>query len=155
MTTLDPAPLLALLTDRPDGDIAELLGVDRRTIVRWRGGHTGINPKKADTYAHACGLLDYEIWPHLLDQAINENTRTCEGPDCTAMFIATNPGPRRRFCSLLCRKRASYRRNRQARLDRQRARWAADDDYRETKKVIDAAYKRDSRAAARARRTAA
>lgn len=62
---LDPAPLLALQIGYTDALFAEVLGVSRRQVLRWRNGHyrNGIPRASAERYAAALGRRSDDLWP--------------------------------------------------------------------------------------------
>lgn len=51
--------------------VAALLGVNRRTIVRWRGGQL-LNQWNADQAAIRCGTHPAVVWPAWQDDALLE-----------------------------------------------------------------------------------
>ena len=155
--SLDPAPLLdAARWGRPwhdvDGctlcergtdsdrvpacvsptDIAETLGVSRSTVQKWRSGQLGLSQKMAERCAATLGLLDHEVWPELLEDAIAEVQRACE--TCGAVFVLTRSD--KRFCSANCRNRSAAAMAKQRERSRvyARERYASDPEYREAKR---------------------
>jgi len=82
--------------------------------------------------AAALGLLDHEVWPELLEDAIAEVQRACA--TCGAVFILTRSD--RRFCSAGCRSRAPETMAKQRERSRvyARERYASDPEYRESKR---------------------
>lgn len=124
--------------------MAERLGVHRAQIRRWR--LNGLTEQAAERVAHALGLLDIEVWPELLEEAIEEATVKCEADDCPEKFVppATAWGQKRkRFCSRTCQIRSNHRR-----------RYQENAEARERKKAKVRAYKAEVRTL-KARRRAA
>lgn len=82
------------------------LGVTARTIERWRAGDAQIRGYQAEHLATQLGALDHEIWPHLLEHAISQVTRTCE--HCHARFVPIRN--HQRFCRPVCKTSAEIAR---------------------------------------------
>lgn len=82
-------------------DLAEQFRVDPVTIRNWQRG-TSIPLYHAEKYATALGLIDYEVWPELLDEQVAEVTRSC--PTCGDVFVLTRSD--KKFCSGPCRDRS-------------------------------------------------
>lgn len=53
-----------------DGDLADLLGVHRRTIVRWRREGTRLTVSQADGYAVRAGYHPEELWEFCSEVAV-------------------------------------------------------------------------------------
>lgn len=60
---LDPAPLLERQGGCIDEVFAEVLGVSRRQILRWRAGVSRVPRLSSHRYAAALGLRADELWP--------------------------------------------------------------------------------------------
>lgn len=58
----DPAPLLAQVRGS-DQEIADLLGVEIKTVMRWRLGRCRMSVGVADRCAIAIGLHASSLWP--------------------------------------------------------------------------------------------
>lgn len=81
-------------------DVADVIGVERRTVARWLAG-ARVDERHADRYAVAAGTHAYLLWPELDDAATAAVTRACAHPDCTNRFVPRTS--RHRFCSNRCR----------------------------------------------------
>lgn len=100
------APLEALVAVESDEVLAEVLGVTRRTVWRYRA--EGVSEIAADRLAVAAGFHPFEVWPELVDVA----TVVC---DCGEVFVPVRGS--HRFCSRRCHSRVTsreYRRRRSA-----------------------------------------
>lgn len=83
--------------------VAEVLGVDRRQVIRWRA--SGVTADQADRLAVAAHRHAFEVWPELADVA----ARVCARQSCTVQFV---PGlPHQKYCCDRCRKGEQRRRN--------------------------------------------
>jgi hypothetical protein len=82
-------------------ELAETFGVSRRQVERWKAGSPVSKPEQR---AAAIGMIDYEVWPELLDAAVEQATRQCEAPGCPEVFTLTRSD--KRFCSANCRNRS-------------------------------------------------
>ena len=60
-------PLLSLVGGSSPR-VALRLGVDQRTILRWRT--EGVSELQADRAAIALGFHPYEVWPELVEEAL-------------------------------------------------------------------------------------
>lgn len=78
--------------------VAEVLGVDRRQVYRWR--KVGVTAEQADVLAVRARRHPLEVWPELADI----DTRPCEARGCTERFLPLHR-PDQRWCSTRCRKR--------------------------------------------------
>jgi plasmid maintenance system antidote protein VapI len=62
--TFDPEPVLASYHGKSNTETAELLGVTRETIARWRNGHHGLTVWRADELAvKKLGTHPALLWP--------------------------------------------------------------------------------------------
>ena len=63
--SFDPTPVLARFDlEATNSEIAEILGVSRETVQRWRNGRAGIDPNLADKLAvHRLGVHPATLWP--------------------------------------------------------------------------------------------
>lgn len=61
--TYDPAPLLALQGDRTIAQFAEVLGVTRFTVSRWRSGVHRPTRNTVDRASIALDLHPANLWP--------------------------------------------------------------------------------------------
>ena len=60
---IDPRPLLAMWPETATAaELAAACGVTRRTIVRWRNGHTRLTVGMAEGVADRLGVHPAEIW---------------------------------------------------------------------------------------------
>lgn len=127
MNTYDPAPLieaaqaavrklrlwkLAETGQEPQGDqsdIAEVLGVNARTVHRWKLG-TRISFWDADTFACRLGFHPIEVWPEWLEPEMTQ----CSLPGCGETFVVSNTGHPKQFCSRKCADMALVQRKRDA-----------------------------------------
>ena len=55
--------------DTNDIDMAEMLGVSRSCVVRWRLRQSEINEFQADKFAIKLGMHPFEVWHNWLDDA--------------------------------------------------------------------------------------
>jgi hypothetical protein len=67
----------------------------------------GVSEKVADRLARKLGFAAYNVWPEMIDHAIEDASLRCA--HCDGLFIPTNR--RQRFCSVRCQQGA-WRRNR-------------------------------------------
>jgi hypothetical protein len=61
------APLIEALGDLPDRTAAELLGINRDSLIRWRSPGATTTAAYADRYAIALGVHPAELWPSWID----------------------------------------------------------------------------------------
>jgi len=57
--------------DTNDIEMAEMLGVSRSCVVRWRTRHSELGEYRADYYAIKLGLHPFEVWHNWLDDAMS------------------------------------------------------------------------------------
>ncbi len=118
-------------------EIAKVLSVDVSTVQKWRSGKLGVSQKMGERCAATLGLLDHEVWPELLELAIADVSRVCEG--CGSAFVPTRKD--HRFCKPNCRQKTA------AFKAAKRARYASDEEYRESRKAkMRDRYEDDARA---------
>lgn len=129
------ADLLAHMTGTPD---------DCRRQLRISGSafgpmvQHGLTFEQAERYAERAGLPAYVVWPEMVDELLDRESKVCAADGCEERFVPLNP--RRIYCSNTCRDRRAKTRwaNRKYRTDpeyaaRRRAasnaRYAAERDY--------------------------
>lgn len=119
-------------------DIADVLGMSIRQIVRWDAGgmlpaDSGYDLDRLDRMATAAGAHVYELWPELAAAAVEEVTRECE--TCGELFVLTRKT--KRFCDSRCLARSPGRiqRQREASARYERKRYQTDPEYREAKRA--------------------
>lgn len=98
-------PLEPLLRLAGGHSAMELAGIASSEISRART--EGLTELRADRWALRCGLTPYEVWPEMVDAAIDEVMVECEAPDCDVRFV---PSPRahggkHRYCHQRCARR--------------------------------------------------
>lgn len=91
------APLITL-TRMSHGEIAAAVGITSSGVQRW--STRGITERRADQVAVALGFSPYEVWPEMLDHAIEECVGVCVM--CGEPFVARKG---QRFCGDACRWR--------------------------------------------------
>jgi hypothetical protein len=52
--------------------MAEILGVSRSCVVRWRTRQSEINEFQADKFAIKLGMHPFEVWHNWLDDAMSQ-----------------------------------------------------------------------------------
>lgn len=67
----------------------------------------GVTEAVADRLAGRAGLVAYEIWPEMLDAAVEAVTSVCALPGCGTTFIPYRSNAR--YCSRTCGQRARRR----------------------------------------------
>lgn len=112
----------------PSRLVAELLGVDRRQVYRWR--QIGVTVDQADVLAVRAHRHPFEVWPELADH----DARPCTARGCRTRFVPVSRLDQK-WCSTRCRKREwarlAYQRNaafaaaERARANAYYARWVA------------------------------
>lgn len=115
--TFDPSPLLRQveLTTNPsvekfgrgkvtDVQVAEVLGVQRRQVTRWRQGQQ-LNARNAERLAERIGFLPCELWPSWYEATCAKPCEECGGSFVPAVW-------NQRFCAPRCKWRAKSRRAR-------------------------------------------
>lgn len=100
------------------------VGVSGRTARQARD--EGFTELQADRYAARVGLSAYSVWPELVDDLIDTESRACAADGCEERFVPGNP--RRLYCSTTCRDRRAKSRWR-------RNRYRADPEFREQVKA--------------------
>jgi hypothetical protein len=91
-------------------EVANLVGVDKRTVARWRAH--GVDAHQADRAATAAGWHPIEVWgeawaasvPEPIDRSARHD-KVCE--DCDQPFVARRSDAR--FCSSRCSSRFHHR----------------------------------------------
>lgn len=63
----------------------------------------GLTFDQAERYAERAGLIPEFVWPEIVDELIERESRECAADGCTERFVPENP--RRIYCSNLCRDR--------------------------------------------------
>lgn len=91
------------LVEPGDDRKAEVLGVSRQTLRRWR--RDGVPEQQTGKVAQAVGRVDFEVWPELLPEV----EKVCEADDCTTRFLPPLRVPYKRFCSSNCKRRQQRR----------------------------------------------
>lgn len=133
------------------------LGVSGSTMQEYR--RDGVTEKVADRVAVKAGLHPYEVWPEMVDHAVESILKRC--PECPTEFAPNRAW--QTYCSTPCRRRARYRRQQATRRARdpqreaaRKARWAEESrDYLRTyKRRWDAENREHRNAYARQRRLA-
>lgn len=85
--TLDPGPLLRLKGDLSDQEFARIVGVTRRTVIRWRQGRDrhlqGVTAERA---AVALGRHPSELWPEVTLDGHWQKRAACRGADGNLFF---------------------------------------------------------------------
>lgn len=100
----------------------ELLGLSGSTQQDYR--RRGVTERVGDRLAAKAGLLAYEVWPEMIDDAIAEVERECARHDCTTRFVPVRK--RMRFCSTRCQQtEANRRRRKRPEVARQAREYAA------------------------------
>lgn len=127
-------------------DVAVRLGVSGAAVRSWRIGRNQIAERDAERYAAVLGLLDYEVWPELLERAVDEATTVC--PTCEERF--TPKSRNHRFCSRSCNQRSPESRARRAAAAKRR--YDADPENRAKRLAQSAAYREECREAFNASR---
>lgn len=97
-------PLIALTGWTLHGEIRRLAPASGAELAKRRTD--GVTEAIADRLAVAAGRHPWEIWPEMIDHAIGDLERPCDG--CGVAMEA--PDPRRRYCSKPCRMKAAQRR---------------------------------------------
>lgn len=115
----------SLVSGLKDQEIADLMGVVRRTVCRWRDH--GMNQDAAERLAEVFGEHPFVLWPELRDRAIAAVSLICAAGDCDGTFVRQSSQSRQLFCSNTCARRQKQRRYRaahpeQQEKDRERAR---------------------------------
>jgi hypothetical protein len=54
-----------------DQEMADMLGISRSCVVRWRTGYAVIREYQADAYAIRLGFHPAELWTNWLDDAMS------------------------------------------------------------------------------------
>lgn len=101
----------------PFKQACEQLGISGRTRIQYRDH--GMSELVADRMAGKAGLVAYEVWPDMLDRAIEAVTRTCAG--CGEDFV-----PWRRDQKCCSRKCGSRARDRSHEAEAERRRYHTD-----------------------------
>jgi hypothetical protein len=70
-----------------------------------RAYRDGLTDRQADRWAVRCGLHPFEVWPDMLDAAIESVMVAC--PHCASPFLPV--AKNHRFCSTPCRTEAHRR----------------------------------------------
>lgn len=86
-------------------DVAPCNGTEWRTRKQ-----EGVTEFVADRIACAAGLHPHEVWPEMLDHALEAAAKACAADDCSDDFVPTDA--RQRFCSKRCKSRAWQQRQR-------------------------------------------
>lgn len=134
------ADLMALMPGTWD-ESRETLRISAKSFAamkRW-----GFTFEQAERYAERAGFPAMVVWPEIVDELVERETKECAAAQCTERFDPSDP--RRRYCSPRCRENA-------ARAAWARRRYQSDPEFRERRKVAGREYKREVRARARARR---
>lgn len=95
-------PLAAALGCSLSG-LGRRLGVSGSQWKQYRD--EGVSEKVADRLAVKAGLTPYELWPSMLDAAIDAATQRCR--ECGEPFIPSRPW--NVYCQAACQQRASGR----------------------------------------------
>lgn len=95
----------------------------------------GLTFDQAERYAERAGLNAYTVWPAMVDELIDRESKVCAAPGCEERFVPTHP--RRVYCCRRCQQnvaKAAYKRRR----------YATDPEFRERLKAESTArYWRD------------
>lgn len=95
----------------------------------------GLTFDQAERYAERAGLLPYEVWPEMVDELIDLESKVCAAPSCDNRFVPDNP--RRIYCCQRCQQNVASARWK-------RRRYQNDPEYRERLKAQSRArYYRD------------
>jgi WhiB family redox-sensing transcriptional regulator len=85
--TLDPGPLLRLQGDRSDIEFARIIGITRRTLIRWRQGRDRqLYSVTAERAAVALGRHPSELWPDVVLDGNWQKRAACRGADSNLFF---------------------------------------------------------------------
>lgn len=103
------------------------LGLSGSTQQEYR--RRGVTERVADRLAVKAGLIAYEVWPEMVDDAIASVQKRCERPDCARPFVPLHH--RARFCTKRCKDVEGNRRRRQRPEVAQQARESAARYYAE------------------------
>lgn len=77
------APLLALMGEPSADKVCKSLGISGSTQKDYRT--RGVTERVADRLAARLGLVAYEVWPEMLDHAIEDASKPCA--HCGDLFI--------------------------------------------------------------------
>lgn len=101
--------LAAFLRTETDLELADAVGVTRRTVQRWK--RSGVTEAVAYEVADRLRESAYIIWPELLEVAIEDAEKVaveCAARDCSETFIPSSH--RQKFHDPRCREREKVRR---------------------------------------------
>lgn len=101
------APLVAALGLDAGASVSRALNISGSRLTTY--AVCGIDERAAERLAVRAGLVPYEVWPEMLDQAIAELELVCAAQGCDETFIQLHGGPRRRFCTRRCKSREHMR----------------------------------------------
>lgn len=145
----------------PLSSLAELLGITVPALLgrlkvsapERKRYEAGVTELVADRMAARFGLVAYEVWPEILDDAITDMERVCAAAGCTTRFVPPARVPNKVFCSTACKSRSQRtRRYWEDEAFRERVKAASRRYYEETR---DWQIERHRRIRAEARRRAA
>lgn len=101
-------PLAALMGLSPGQALAQL-GCSGSTAKEYRT--IGVSERVADRLATTAGFHPSEVWPEIVDAAIDALKIECAREDCTVRFVPANR--RQRYCHRNCKDVVNTRRRRQ------------------------------------------
>lgn len=90
-------PLFAAMRATPNTACA-FLGLSGTTQQQYR--RDGVTERVADRLAVKAGLMAYEVWPEMIDDAIATIERDCARHDCTQLFVPSRAD--QRYCTPRC-----------------------------------------------------
>lgn len=103
-------PLVEAMHLAPGACMARALNVSGTRLASFV--EFGIDEKTADRLAARSGFVAWQVWPEMLDEAIDDLTVECEADGCPTTFVppALKWGQkRRRYCSRNCQLRHNKR----------------------------------------------
>ena len=114
-------------------DLKRRLGLDHRQLSRYL--EQGLPEARADELAVRLGLVAANVWPEMIDHAIEDASVECAERSCSETFVPSRSG--QRYCSRRCGNRVRAR-ERQAKL-------REDPAYREAERLRRRRYFEESR----------
>ena len=133
-----PLSALVELSGLSENALAHKVGLSGSTLKKAR--EDGLLEPAADRYAVRAGFHPYEVWPEMLDHALEDTSIECAG-GCGTPIQPTRAD--HRFCSRRCKERVGQRRRyhtdeltRRRRIESAAAYYAEAGDYVRTRERL-------------------
>lgn len=124
-------------------DLKRRLGLDHRQLSRYL--EQGLPEARADELACRLGLVTVNVWPEMIEHAIEDASVECADQACNELFVPSRKG--HKFCSERCQRRDASRRH-------GKRRWIEDPEWRARKASAVRRYNEEAARAVLARKRA-